>query len=140
VELGYTGSSKGMTIKQKAAVKMLLERLNPSAVHHGDCVGGDAEFDALCRGRFKRVLHPPSNPSKRAWCDAEEVLPTKPYLERNKDIAATDLLIAAPFGFREVLRSGEWATVRYARKAHTPRIIVYPDGTVQRETSRTQDH
>lgn len=47
-----------------------------------------------------------------------EERPAKPYLERNKDIAneGIDGLIAAPSGWVEELRSGTWATVRYARK------------------------
>ncbi len=41
------------------------------------------------------------------------------------------LMVAAPKSFAEELRSGTWATVRYARKQKKPVVIVFPDGSVQ---------
>ena len=43
---------------------------------------------------------------------------------------ATDTLVAAPKEDEEVVRSGTWATVRYARKAGRVVLVVRPDGTI----------
>jgi hypothetical protein len=49
----------------------------------------------------------------------------KDNLTRNRDIVDTaSMLIAAPEGNAERLRSGTWATVRYARKAKKKVIIL----------------
>jgi len=134
MKIGYKGPRTGMTSAQRTIVTMLVVDLDPTEVHHGDCIGGDEEFDTVCRGRFKRVAHPPTDSRFRAWCDTEEALPPKPYLARDEDIAQTvDALIAAPRGCKEMLCSGTWATIRYARKAGIPRYIVFPDGSIERE-------
>jgi hypothetical protein len=101
---------------------MEFTRLYAVEFHHGDCVGADAEADDLIAqiGGCKIVIHPPDNPRKRAFktrYPGRIVLPAKPYLMRNHDIVdATDILIAAPKTNEEELRSGTWATIRYAMK------------------------
>ena len=58
----------------------------------------------------------------------------KPPLDRNRDIVdACDVLIATPKDFVEELRSGTWATVRYARKQRKPLVIVWPNGETTTE-------
>jgi hypothetical protein len=37
-------------------------------------------------------------------------------------------VIAAPMSSAEILRSGTWATIRYARKAGKPVLIIWPNG------------
>ena len=133
MKLGYAGPQIGMTAAQLQAVTMAVCEMRPNEAHHGDCIGGDQQFDAICRGRFKRVAHPPINPEKRAWCDAEVIMPAKPYLERNTDVAQVDTLIATPRGYQEYTRSGTWSTVRRARKAGARIMLVLPDGTVRWE-------
>ena len=135
MKVGYTGPRTGMTEAQKNIVQRILDNTDSifTEFHHGDCVGGDADFNAICKGLGKRVSHPPLNPKWRAWCEVEEVLPEKDYLSRNQDIAQLNLLIATPSQFKETLRSGTWSTIRYARKAHTLRIIIFPDGTIRKE-------
>jgi predicted Rossmann fold nucleotide-binding protein DprA/Smf involved in DNA uptake len=77
-----------------------------------------------------RHAHPGPDGPARAYCEAEEVRPQRPYLDRNRDIvAASDVLIACPKG-PEQRRSGTWSTVRYARQARLPILIVWPDGEV----------
>jgi hypothetical protein len=57
-------------------------------------------------------------------------MPEAPFLKRNKNIVDyTDLLVACPNGFEEVIRSGTWATWRYAVKQEKLWIIIWPDGT-----------
>lgn len=130
-EFGFTGTQKGMTEAQKRVFKKLLKGAH--TLHHGDCVGADAQAHALAREvdvDIQIVLHPPSNPDKRAWCGADFYHDVKPYLDRNKDIVNyCQILIATPETREEQLRSGTWSTVRYARKRNKSVVIIYPDGS-----------
>ena len=127
-----------MAPRQHKAVRQLL--WNVQQLHLGDCIGADAEaYEEAVRLGIKTVGHPPDNASKRAFCEYDEERPPKPYLARNRDIVmeGIDGLIAAPKEFVEVLRSGTWATVRYARKAGRRIWIVMPDGTIKEESNGT---
>lgn len=137
--LGYSGTSKGMTAEQKAALREILNEAD-GELHHGDCIGGDAEAHeiALDCGLLP-ILHPPTNTSKRAWCEspAHLIRPERPYLTRNRDIVdETIALIAAPAEFDEQPRGGTWYTVRYARKRGRPIALILPDGIVRRTNNR----
>lgn len=131
--LGFTGTQRGMTERQRATVLYLFNELQLAVLHHGDCVGADAQAHKLAIVLNARiVLHPPNDDKLRAFCgQANGVHPPKPYLARNRDIVreAHDGLVAAPKGASEEPRSGTWATVRYARKACRKIWIVLPDGT-----------
>lgn len=141
IKIGFTGTQEGMTVKQLRGVgqvllcHLLVEYL-PVNFHHGDCIGADAQAHTLARALWFRVfIHPPTDESKRAFCKAnpERIAPSKPYLDRNKDIVAeTDVLIATPSQqVGEVIRgSGTWYTVRYARKLGRQIYIVRPDGRI----------
>lgn len=129
---GFTGTQRGMRPRQLEAVRQLL--CNVTTLHLGDCIGADADAykEATALG-IKTIGHPPSNASKRANCKYDEELPARPYLMRNADIAfaGVDGLIAAPADFTvNVLRSGTWATIRYARSLKRRVWIVKPDGSV----------
>lgn len=55
-------------------------------------------------------------------------------LARNREIVARcDHLLACPAEPDEQIRSGTWATVRYARAAVKPITLLLPDGTVREE-------
>lgn len=132
MKIGFTGTQRGMTIAQiqsfEAGLRLVFE---PGAeFHHGDCIGADAEAYTIAVGLgFKIVIHPPIDPKKRAWCRADDIRQPKPYLDRNHDIVdATDFLIATPGEEAEQLRSGTWATVRYARKIGRKVLIIKPSG------------
>jgi hypothetical protein len=133
--IGFTGTQKGMTEAQKKTLRGLLDG-GAGELHHGDCIGADAEaHDIADECGYAIILHPPTNYSKRAWCEAPKHMmrPEKPYLDRNRDIVReTASLIAAPAEPEEQLRSGTWSTVRFARKAGKPVFVILPDGTVQR--------
>lgn len=122
---GFTGTQSGMSDLQKRRVTKLLQASFIEAVHHGDCIGADSDFHKIASlFELNIVMHPPINSSKRAFCGGN-VLASKEYLERNNDIvAACDVLIAAPKTEKEELRSGTWATIRYARKLGKRVIIV----------------
>ena len=74
------------------------------------------------------MIHPPNIKDKRAFCnDYRFSFPEKPYLERNHDIVDnSDVLIATPKESVEQIRSGTWATIRYAKKLNKPIMIMEP--------------
>jgi len=153
--LGFTGTQEGATDKQLTYFyKYVRDELNVDFFHHGDCRGADAQANhtierinqyyrdkrTTIRNQIKIIIHPPTNPSKRAFCkppvfDAQpyETRKPRPYLDRNHDIVnESQLLIAIPSTFAEELRSGTWATVRYAVKQGKPVLIIYPDGSTEK--------
>lgn len=134
MKIGFTGTQRGMTTSQYKMVMNILDVYSEkiTEIHHGDCIGADRDFhDISTKISLKSILHPPLNEYKRAFCNADIVLPKKDYLDRNHDIVdETDLLIATPGENFEVLRSGTWATIRYSKKKQKKVIIIYPDGKV----------
>lgn len=135
--IGFTGAQQGMTPRQKSLLAKHLRRLAKKhehiTIHHGDCVGADEEFHEIALAvlpAVQVVLHPPQNPSKRAFCTAPGQIERVPdeYLKRNHAIVeAAQGMFAAPKGSKEELRSGTWATVRYARKLEKPLIMLFPE-------------
>lgn len=137
--IGFTGSRHGMTVAQRERLVAFLERAvsaGPVVFHHGDCQGADSQAHsyALAAGCLV-YLHPPDTGILRAGCQgASVVAQPRPYLARNRDIVdACDLLLAAPDG-PEALRSGTWATVRYARTKGKDLVVLKPDAGVNRLT------
>jgi hypothetical protein len=125
--IGFTGSRAGLTSSQRELLTNSLQELKHTYMyfHHGDCVGADEEANDIAKKiGYYIVIHPPTNPKQRAYCPISEfctILPSKPYLKRNQEIVlASSILIAAPSSSKEQLRSGTWATVRFARKLKTP--------------------
>ena len=124
-----------MTTRSRCS-PLSVARLQPREFHHGDCVGADSNAYNIIRHIIPTCpihIHPPEKEKTRAFCDGYSVIhEPKPYIERDKDIVdAVDVLVATPRGSNEELRSGTWATIRYARKKGTVRvIIIYPDGTM----------
>lgn len=115
--IGFTGTRRGMTEFQKKAVSEFLAMLRLTFGHefiHGAADGSDkqAEAMALVSGYVPQPIPAGDNP-----------------LARDHKIARqSEFVIATPFEYEEVMRSGTWATIRYARKYHTPGVIVWPDG------------
>jgi hypothetical protein len=136
---GFTGPRDGLTSFQRVNLLGLLVELRPREARHGDCVGADAEMHLLCAALGVRVrIHPPDVDRHRAFCHffvpgcVDEVCDPKPYLVRDHDIVDnSDYLVATPKG-AEVVRSGTWATVRYARELRLPVFLLHPDGRVDR--------
>jgi len=130
MNIGFTGTHKGMTDNQKKALFEFLQRFRytDARFHHGDCLGADAEAAAAALGLgLKVVQHPPTNDLHRAHTEAHEYRDPAPYLERNHNIVrSTGVLLAAPSTKQEQLRSGTWATVRYARKLNRSIIFLWP--------------
>lgn len=103
--------------------------------NHGDCIGVDKQFHDLVRSfkpEGKIIGHPPDNSFKRAFCKFDAERESKPYLVRNKNIVdESTLLLVIPKEMAEQLRSGTWATYRYAKKQNKPIILIYPNGKYQ---------
>jgi hypothetical protein len=133
--IGFTGTQQGMTSAQRYSVEELLQKLGGNEFHHGDCIGADAQAHGIAyRIGYRIHIHPPVVSTKRAYCFHYDLMYTlKPYLDRNHDIVdACQVLVATPKEFDEQLRSGTWATIRYARKRGVRVFLVLPDGrTVQ---------
>ena len=129
--VGFTGTRTGMNDKQKHLVKIFLKMHRPSRVVHGDCIGADSDFHNICLELKIPIDIRPSNLSTRAWRHATGVLylPKNP-LERNRDIVdQSDEMFACPKEINEVLRSGTWSAIRYARRINKRLYIFYQDGS-----------
>ncbi len=128
--IGFTGARKGMTDGQCTYLEKVLEDLECTEFHHGDCVGADSQAAYLVRsmGNIKIVCHPPTIDTNRAFVPLRPMdrsLRPKAYLERNHDIVdACDHLMVAPKGNNEEQRSGTWATFRYARMRGVPITMI----------------
>ena len=141
MKIGFTGTREGMTRLQRAFVIRAVGMCHVNEVHHGGCVGADEDFH-----RLSLVLNIPVH--VHFGCNSQGKTPSKmeettnvkgktikvyeprPYLKRDKTIVDNvEMLIATPKGHKEELRSGTWATIRYAKKKNKKILIVYPDGT-----------
>ena len=136
IKIGFTGTKEGMSKEQFIAVSEILKDNFPFEVHHGACIGADKHFHDIATSLMINViLHPGVNRQGKCFTRADcqgynDIKPERYFLDRDKDIVnACDVLIATPRGFKEVLRSGTWATVRYARKKSKEIWIIYPDGS-----------
>lgn len=148
MNIGFTGSGhRDPSTLQKEKLREVLERRPRAVLVHGGCIHADDFADALAaKLGIDRVVFPASNvkPYQRI---SETVLrsrngskvtimPARPALDRNRDIVNfSDLLLALPGQKTEMLRSGVWATVRFARKKwhhDLDRILVVtPDGALR---------
>ena len=128
IKLGISGSRYGLSNDAKKFLINFIENNNILESHHGDCLGVDKEFHDICiEKKISVVIHPPNINTLRAFCKSPNILNPKPYLERNKDIVdSTDILIAFPSSDKEILRSGTWSTIRYAKKKKNKKIIIVP--------------
>src|SRR4051812_43171484 len=100
--VGFTGTQVGMTTAQRNTLTDLLKSRS-GCLHHGDCLGADAEAHEIARTLGWRItLHPPSNRTKRAFCTADWTMPEADYLARNHFIVAySEELVAAPKSNKE---------------------------------------
>jgi hypothetical protein len=141
--IGFTGTQQELPAAQERGLELLLGVIHATnavaEAHHGDCIGADARFDDCCwRLGIERHAHPGPDGARRAHCCADLIYPSLPFLDRNHVIVdASDVLIACPRGTAEELRSGTWATVRYARKSGRKIFFVWPDGHTTTEPART---
>lgn len=140
--VGVSGSRQPRTEAQWTWLRDRLAELRPDALHHGGCRGADEaahETGLLMRrggSGMRIVVHPASGAGDWTYqdalveCEGVIVLPPQPPLDRNHVIVdAIDILLLLPDG-PERLRSGTWATFRYARKINKRIDVCYPKGYV----------
>lgn len=132
VILGFTGTREGMTPAQMITFASLMNNIDIVEFHHGDCVGADTEASTLMKD-VRRVIHPPTDSRLRAFCTGDEIRPTRPYFDRNRDIVdESDVLIATPKESSEQQKGGTWYTIRYGRRSiNTTVVVIYPDGHIE---------
>lgn len=130
--IGFTGTRHGMTDPQRRTVHAVLNLyfVADAQFHHGDCLGSDAQAHFIARHlNYQIRIHPPTDPKFRAYCCAGVILAPKDNITRNHDIVdMTRILVATPRSATEEMRSGTWATIRYARTKHRKIIIITPNG------------
>ena len=140
MKIGFTGTREGMSIEQRKAVKMLLNKLETlydiTELHHGDCVGADTDMHDIMvsSGRDVKIkIHPPLNDTQRAYCKGDTYFKKKEFLERDRYIVEkSNVMIATPSSKTEIKRgSGTWYTIRYAKKQKVKLYIVYPSGEIE---------
>lgn len=127
MRVGFTGTREGMSQQQKEQFVVKLFELNPTEFHHGDCIGADADAHDIVREFFpnvKIIIHPPDKTRTQAFRKSDESRVPAPYIMRDKDIVReSEYMIGAPLG-PEILRSGTWTTIRYARKTGKPYTVL----------------
>lgn len=132
--VGFTGTRKGDSEEQLDQFCLVLPCFSSrrNEFHHGGAPGADRSMAKTARAiGFDVHWHPcpgvslddvlVDDPDAKddVW---HEVFPP---LVRNKIIVNdTDILIAAPFTDTEELRSGTWATIRFARKVRKPVVML----------------
>ena len=123
-EIGFTGTQEPSPARYKSLEEWFLKAReqygNQVTLHHGDCIGADYSAHELAKMLgWLVVIHPALDERKRAFCTgAVAYRAAHPYLIRNQHIVdGTDFLVALPKNPKvEQLRSGTWATIRYARR------------------------
>lgn len=152
--VGFTGTQQGMTLEQGRVVLDLLSARTgwsrAAQLHHGDCIGADQQAHKIAVAIKVPliVIWPPMNSLKAARCWADKapedvevrLKPAMEYLQRDWQIALNCTeLVATPKGEQEELRSGTWATIRYARKFKRHIYIILPNGKVKEEVPSTTE-
>ena len=136
MNIAFTGTRRGMTEHQRDVFTRFLKGGNPyDVLIHGGCVGADDEADqAAATLKLYRIIYPAitntelriTHATLRGRGPCMFGMPRLP-LERNKDIVNEGaFLVACPKENTEILRSGTWATVRYARKIGKRVTVILP--------------
>lgn len=143
LHVGFSGTRYGMTLEQRRAVYKVFrwyrDNRNAITVHHGSCVGADAEAHDIARMLGLAVsLHPrvseDCSSCLRAECamrEGERVWRPASYAVRSQTIAAcTGVLVAAPHGERS--SRGTNHAISCAVRLGRPVVVVSGDGRLQR--------
>jgi hypothetical protein len=132
IHLGFSGTRSGLTTLQRTRLLEVLYKSLATHAHHGGAQGADEDFHAMVRWALPHtyvVVHPCQGVNHTYYLDDPKVtvLPGRPPLKRNREmVAAVERMIICPAQDREILRSGTWATYRYAKAARRTRYILFP--------------
>ena len=139
-DTGFSGSSDyPFTDPQLARLIQHLtpkvRGITPGSFHHGSAMFRDdaAGWQAHLLGYWV-VVHPPTDPKKRAYSYCDEIMPEAPYLRRNRHLvrAVRRMLFAPhwnvepPAGKRG---DGTLSTMNLARRMRKPGIVIRPNGS-----------
>lgn len=142
--IGFTGTRELGTVSQRNTLYVILNELygTHNILRQGCCIGFDYRAAKIAKEMGYYVIgHPPikqslMHPYIYKLCDHMEE--PEEYLARDlRIVQRSSLLIAVPATNFEILRSGTWATIRYARDHKIPIIKVLPDGVEQEDPSAT---
>lgn len=117
-----------------ARLEGLLKELDVGTLLHGAAIGADEQASLVAQRLDLKVKAYPSDVEDQRGLEAfaHDWKPAARPLERNKTMVANaHLLIATPDG-PEKMRSGTWATIRFARDKKKAVYVVMPDGEVLR--------
>jgi len=145
-KFGFTGTSEEVRTEQQKTLEKIIKKIarkKEVEYHNGMCINSDEIcFDLVARyiPHADIVMHPPINKSKvfdledKTYVNRVIFRKDLDYLKRNMQIVAeSNFLVATPKSVAEELRSGSWSTIRYARIARIPIIIVWPNGSIRKE-------
>jgi hypothetical protein len=145
--IGFTGTQKGVTAFQREQVWNILHQLTTFRGHHGQCVGADIDFDQIarnCKGFMGMNIYPSNVFGKQGWCQIDPTRdvvysPCDPLVRNNKIVGNTNLLIVCPKEDRMIMRSGTWATYRYAKGIGQHIVLILPNGAMFLENDMTTE-
>ncbi len=130
MKIGVTGTRSGMNTLQIEAVHEYLSQFDPTdtELHHGDCVGVDAEVAEMAKLLGMRVVcHPPEKNELRAFFDSDETRDPLSYFARNRNIVdETDELLVVPYQDSHQPHGGTWYTHDYAKKKRKNTVVFFP--------------
>jgi hypothetical protein len=132
--IGFTGTRQGMTPAQRHTLLRVFQRFGISVLHHGGAPGADEQAHEIAQSLDAQIIEHPSTHKQRGVCPLQPGdyrLTAFAPLVRNKYIVNDCArLVATPAQEHPILRSGTWATVRYAMRAKRRAWIVVPDGAL----------
>ena len=136
--ISFTGTQDGMNVTQKTNVIKLIkaQKAKITKAVHGDCIGADTDFHNIMSDIFVMndliEIHPCTATSKRAYNKAPKIYEPIAPLDRNRImVQRAHLVIGTPGTDSEILRSGTWMSIRYAKKMVRPLVIFYPGGAIE---------
>lgn len=137
----FTGSRQGPTEPQRRAFTAWLATAQPGRMLNGLAIGCDEWALLAAKDHGWELEGYPCNIGSQVSTVAVHMVvshgkyhQSMPPLDRNRlMVGMADRLLAMPAGMEEELRSGTWATIRYARKGQKPITVFWPDGSVTTE-------
>ncbi len=144
--IGFTGTRRGLTPPQRAALDAEVMAHPDARWVHGGALGADMELDCTLAtlGRptdiypARKMARPRVGLRRFRNRDSSWLIvhggPYEP-LQRNRIIVKLcDRLVACPAEPVEQQRGGTWYTIRTTRAAGKPILIILPDGTTREES------
>jgi len=143
--IGFTGTREGITDAQRSTLIRVLmgdDVWRTASFHHGDCVGADADFDAILRAIYACPpieSHPCTFAVMRAHCERRGptvVHAPRRYDRRNREIVLRSAtMLVCPKDMSEQRFGGTWATYRIALAEGRRVLVVWPDGRLEDRSS-----